>query len=73
MIEVKYRNKEKGPIYVMFKRSAIKPTWIELIKIIEGETKKWGGIEMTGKECIISEVSFCWLKIKFIPWAENQI
>ena len=67
MIEVISGDGEKGPICVMFKGSDIKPAWIELIQNIEGEAKKWGGIEMTGKGWTTNEVGIRWLKTKFIP------
>lgn len=49
LIKVISGDKEKQPIYMMFKGLNIKSAWIELIKNINGEAKKWGDIEMTRK------------------------
>lgn len=57
----------------MSKGSDIKSAWIELIKNIEGEAKKWGGIEMTGKGWTTKEVGLHWLKTKFTPWAKHRL
>ena len=73
MIEVISGDRKKGPICVMFKGSDIKPIWMELIKNIEGEAQRWGGIEMTGKGWTINEVGLSRLKTKFTPWAKNRL
>ena len=49
MIKVISEDRKKCPICVMFEESNIKPTWIELIQNIKGETKKWGGIKIIEK------------------------
>lgn len=49
IIKVISGDREKSPIYIMFKELNIKLAWIKLIKNIKGEAKKWKGIEMTKK------------------------
>lgn len=50
IIEVIFGDKEKDPIYIIFKRLDIKSTYIEFIQNIKSEAKKWGGIEIKSKE-----------------------
>lgn len=50
MIEVISRNREKNPIYVIFKELDIKPAQIELIQNIKDEAKKWEVIKMLRKK-----------------------
>ncbi len=50
MIELISGDKVKSPIYVIFKGLDIKPAWIELIKNIEGEAKKWESIKISAKK-----------------------